>query len=182
MVTQKLRRNGLSLKPQASADGSRGRVSQVRILPGPLVVVHPTSPMALTVYRREDDQEAGQGRAEQQEFGWVLSSQAGTPISVHNLHNRSWKPLLGRADPPASTRIRDLRHSAATLLLWKGVAVKAVSEMLGHADVSTALSIYAHVLPDMQRTAADAADEALVCKESVSSLVALESAGNRAGV
>ena len=54
--------------------------------------------------------------------------------------------------------------------------------MPGHADVSTALSIYAHVLPDMQSTAADAADEALVCKEPVSSLVALESAGNRAGV
>ena len=181
-MTQKLRRNGLSLKPQASADGFRGRVSQVRILPGPLVVVHPTSPMALTVYRGEDDQEAGQGRAEQQEFGWVLSSQAGTPISVHKLHNRSWKPLLERAGLSASTRIHHHRHLAATLLLSKGVAVKVVSEMPGHADVSTALSIYAHVLPDMQSTAADAADEALVCKEPVSSLVALESAGNRAGV
>ena len=123
-------------------------------------MVHPTSPMAVTVYRGEDDQEAGQGRAEQQEFGWVLSSQAGTPISVHKLHNRSWKPLLERAGLSASTRIHHLRHLAATLLLSKGVAVKVVSEMVGHADVSTALSIYAHVLPDMQSTAADAADEA----------------------
>jgi site-specific recombinase XerD len=54
--------------------------------------------------------------------------------------------------------MHDIRHSAATLLLSKGVPVKVVSEMLGHADVSTTLSIYAHVLPDMQDKAADAAD------------------------
>jgi site-specific recombinase XerD len=42
------------------------------------------------------------------------------------------------------------------------VAVKVVSEMLGHADVSTTLSIYAHVLPDMQSVAADAVDQAFV--------------------
>jgi len=98
--------------------------------------------------------------SEQRTSEWVFSSQAGTPISVHNLHNRSWRPLLERAGLPASTRMHDIRHSAATLLLSKGVAVKVVSEMLGHADVSTTLSIYAHVLPDMQGTAADAADEA----------------------
>jgi site-specific recombinase XerD len=68
--------------------------------------------------------------AEQQTSEWVFGSQAGTPISVHNLHNRSWKPLLERAGLPASTRMHDLRHSAATLLLSKGVAVKVVSEML----------------------------------------------------
>ena len=50
---------------------------------------------------------------------------------------------------PATTRIHDLRHSAATLLLCHGVPVKVVSEMLGHSDVSITLSIYAHILPDM---------------------------------
>ena len=159
-MAQKPRRNRRFLRSQVGGNGFRGRVSQVRILPGPLVVVHPTSPMALTVYRSEDDQEAGQGRAEQKELGWLLGSQAGTPISVRKLHNRSWRPVLERAGLSASTRIHHLRHLAATLLLSKGVAVKVVSEMLGHADVSTALSIYAHVLPDMQSTAADAADEA----------------------
>jgi integrase len=99
--------------------------------------------------------------AERHTSEWVFSSRTGMPISVHNLHNRSWKPLLERADLPAGTRMHDLRHSAATLLLSKGVAVKMVSEMLGHADVSTTLSIYAHVLPDMQGIAADAADQAL---------------------
>jgi integrase len=99
---------------------------------------------------------------ERQTSEWVFGSRAGMPISVHNLHNRSWKPLLERTGLPAGTRMHDLRHSAATLLLSKGVAVKVVSEMLGHADVSTTLSIYAHVLPDMQSVAADAVDQAFV--------------------
>src|SRR5919112_3595932 len=121
-MAQKPRRNRHFLRSQVGGNGFRGRVSQVRILPGPLVVVHPTSPMALTVYRSEDDQEARQGRVEQKELGWLLGSQAGTPISVRKLHNRSWKPVLERASLSASTRILDLRHLAATLLLSKGVA------------------------------------------------------------
>jgi integrase len=99
--------------------------------------------------------------AKQRISEWVFSSTAGTTLSVHNVHNRSWKPLLKRAGLPSSTRMHDLRHSAATLLLTQGVPVKVVSEMLGHADVSITLSIYAHVLPDMQSTAADSMDEAL---------------------
>jgi integrase len=99
--------------------------------------------------------------AKQRISEWVFSTKAGTPISVHNVHNRSWKPLLMRAGLPANTRMHDLRHSAASLLLAQGVPVKVVSEMLGHADVSTTLSIYAHVLPDMQSTAADGMDDAL---------------------
>jgi integrase len=114
------------------------------------------SKLAIAALRKYSDSVADRHTSE-----WVFGSRAGTPISVHNLHNRSWKPLLERAGLPAGTRMHDLSHSAATLLLSKGVAVKVVSEMLGHADVSTTLSIYAHVLPDMQSVAADAADQAL---------------------
>ena len=92
---------------------------------------------------------------------WVFSTSKGTPISVHNVHNRSWKPLLKRAGLPASTRMHDLRHTCATLLLSRGVPVKVVSEMLGHASVSITLDTYSHVLPDMQESAARAMDEAL---------------------
>jgi integrase len=99
--------------------------------------------------------------AKQRISEWVFSTNAGGPISVHNVHNRSWKPLLKRVGLPSGTRMHDLRHSAATLLLSRSVPVKVVSEMLGHADVSTTLSIYAHVLPDMQSETASAMDEAL---------------------
>ncbi len=92
---------------------------------------------------------------------WVFPNAHGTPIGHQNLHNRSWKPLLKRAGLSHSVRFHDLRHSCISLLLARGVPVKVVSEMSGHADISVTLSVYGHVLPDMQGTAADGMDEAL---------------------
>ena len=92
---------------------------------------------------------------------WVFPNANGTLIGHQNLHNRSWKPLLKRAGLPHSVRFHDLRHSCISLLLARSVPVKVVSEMAGHADISVTLSVYGHVLPDMQGTAADGMDAAL---------------------
>ena len=66
---------------------------------------------------------------------------------------RLFHPLLEKAGLP-KIRFHDLRHTAASLLLRRGVNIKVVSEMLGHADVATTLRVYAPVLPDMQDSAA----------------------------
>jgi integrase len=50
--------------------------------------------------------------------------------------------------------LHDLRHTHATLLLRDGAPVKVVSERLGHASPMITLSVYAHVMPGMQREAA----------------------------
>nr|MBA3425942.1 site-specific integrase [Rubrobacter sp.] len=42
---------------------------------------------------------------------WVFCTKVGTPVSVHNLHNRSWKPLLKKTGLPLDTRFHDLRHT-----------------------------------------------------------------------
>jgi len=49
----------------------------------------------------------------------------------------------------------DLRHSAATILLSVGVPAKVVQEILGHANISTTMNIYGHVLPSMHQEAMD---------------------------
>ncbi len=67
----------------------------------------------------------------------------------------NFAPLLVKAGLPA-IRFHDLRHTAATLLLLRGIHPKVVSEMLGHSTISMTLDIYNHVLPDMQRDAIDA--------------------------
>ncbi len=54
-----------------------------------------------------------------------------------------------------------LRHTCATLMLLNKVPPKVVSERLGHADVAFTLRVYSHVLPGMQRNAADGLDEML---------------------
>lgn len=69
-------------------------------------------------------------------------------------------PLLKRSGLPR-IRFHDLRHTAATLLLGRGVNPKIVSEMLGHASVGITLDTYSHVLPTMQQSAAAEMDAAL---------------------
>lgn len=55
-------------------------------------------------------------------------------------------------------RFHDLRHTHATLLLKQGVNPKIVSERLGHSTVSITLDLYSHVLPNMQKEAAQKLD------------------------
>jgi len=50
-------------------------------------------------------------------------------------------------------RFYDLRHTAATLLLLKGVQPLVVAEMLGHTSVAFTLATYGHVLADMRKPA-----------------------------
>ncbi|MEP6811663.1 MAG: site-specific integrase [Actinomycetota bacterium] len=52
-------------------------------------------------------------------------------------------------------RLHDVRHSHATHLLTAGVPVHIVSARLGHSSPMVTLSVYAHVLPTGDETAAD---------------------------
>jgi integrase len=76
------------------------------------------------------------------------------------LTRQSFFPLLARAGLPRM-RFHDLRHTAATLLLGRGINPKIVSEMLGHSRIAITLHLYSHVTPHMQQQAADAMDAAL---------------------
>ena len=95
-----------------------------------------------------------------QDQGLVFPSSVGTPIGARNLQ-RHFKAVLERAGLPLTFRFHDLRHTCATLLLRQGVHVKYVQELLGHADISLALNVHSHVLPDMGDAAAGAMDAAL---------------------
>jgi integrase len=66
-------------------------------------------------------------------------------------------PKAGRPIPVA--RLHDLRHVHATTLLRAGlragVPVHVVAARLGHADPSTTLRVYAHVISEQLAEAAD---------------------------
>lgn len=52
-----------------------------------------------------------------------------------------------------------LRHTAATLLLARGVHPKLVQELLGHASIALTLDRYSHWTPSMgEQTLAEAAE------------------------
>lgn len=61
---------------------------------------------------------------------------------------------------PAYT-FHNLRHTHATWLLQSGVDFRTVQERLGHANPSTTLAIYAHVMPGRDAMAADTFQQAL---------------------
>ena len=56
---------------------------------------------------------------------------------------------------------RDLRHSAATVLLLLSVHPKVVQERLGHATIGVTMDIYSHVMPSMQREATEKLEASL---------------------
>ncbi len=62
---------------------------------------------------------------------------------------------------PPGLGLHTLRHSAATVMLEKGVPLKVVSEILGHFSVSITGDIYGHVSPDVSAQAMDVLGVAL---------------------
>lgn len=53
------------------------------------------------------------------------------------------------------TRLHDMRHTQASLLLQAGEDIVTVSRRLGHSKVSTTLDIYSHLMPGKDRSAAE---------------------------
>lgn len=92
-------------------------------------------------------------------MGLVFASPLGGPMDPGNLRRHFARLVESAALAPM--RFHDLRHTAATLMLRAGVHPKVVSERLGHATVSLTLDTYSHVLPDLQREAAEALDRLL---------------------
>jgi integrase len=89
----------------------------------------------------------------------VLSTVLGGYLDFTSLAE-AFRELLARADLPP-IRFHDLRHTAATLMLARGVHPKIASEMLGHSTVAITLDLYSHVSPSMQQQAAAAMDSVL---------------------
>ncbi len=77
-----------------------------------------------------------------------------------NLNERDLRRILARAELPR-IRFDDLRHTAATILLGRGVHPKVVSEMLGHADIRITLDLYKPRDADHAREAASVFDRVL---------------------
>lgn len=68
--------------------------------------------------------------------------------------NHSFRRLLARSGLPPM-RVHDLRHGFATRAVARGVHMRVIADSLGHSNPSITANIYAHVVPDDQRAAAD---------------------------
>ncbi len=91
------------------------------------------------------------------ERGLVFTNKVGNYFDFDTLL-KHLNDLLDKAGLP-HMRFHDLRHSAATILMAAGVHPKVVQERLGHSTIAMTMDIYSHVLPSMQREAADKIDD-----------------------
>jgi integrase len=104
-------------------------------------------------------------------YGPVFCDTRGGFLRKDNVRNRHFRKIIKRANQAAEVeaaengtaarllpvlRPYDLRHTCATLLLMKGFPVHVVAERLGHESPAMVLKTYGHVLPGMQKAAAQA--------------------------
>jgi integrase len=87
----------------------------------------------------------------------VVMREDGLPIQPRSL-THAFQIFLAK-QKLRRVRLHDLRHTHATLLLKGGVHPKIAQERLGHSSIAITLDLYSHVLPGMQREAAQILDQ-----------------------
>ena len=87
-----------------------------------------------------------------QENGLVFANRAGQPTQARRVIEQFHQAL--KQAGVRRVRFHDLRHSCATLLLVQGVSPRVVMEVLGHSEIALTMNAYSHVVPELQREAA----------------------------
>jgi len=90
--------------------------------------------------------------------GWVCTTATGEVYPPDRLTD-AFPRLAAKAG--VDITLHGLRHSQASILLDLGHPLPAISERLGHANVSITASIYSHALPHQQIAAAATFDQLL---------------------
>ena len=65
-------------------------------------------------------------------------------------------------------RFHDLRHSCASLLLARGIALKEIQEWLGHSNFNTTANIYAHLDTNVKQKSANILSNILKSQKNIS--------------
>jgi integrase len=131
--------------PQPSAPKTaRGRRS---------LALDPVTVVALRRHRAHQHERRLLIGSRYQDSGLVFTWPDGSPI--HPLRFSRWFEQHARRAGLPKIRLHDLRHSYASAALAAGVPAKVISERLGHATIAVTMDIYSHVLPGLDREAAD---------------------------
>ena len=84
---------------------------------------------------------------------YVFQSADGQPVNPASFSN-TFDRLVARSGLPR-IRLHDLRHTYATLALRLGTHPVLLSERLGHTSIAVTIDRYSHVIPSIDRNAAD---------------------------
>lgn len=86
---------------------------------------------------------------------YVFTSQNNNVMRRSNFGNRHWGPTL-KALKIRHRGCHHARHTCITMMLNRGVPIHVVSRVAGHKRTSTTLDIYAHLMSDDSKVAANA--------------------------
>jgi integrase len=139
-------KSGLKFK---DTKGKRSRV----------VDVPPILADALEVHRKAQEERRRQFGPDWQDNDLVFPREDGRPWKPDNFTSLyfDWIAKAGLK----GIRFHDLRHSHAAQLIQLGTHPKVIQERLGHASTSFTLDVYGHLLPGLQRDAAQKLGESL---------------------
>ncbi|OIQ88920.1 putative prophage phiRv2 integrase [mine drainage metagenome] len=98
-------------------------------------------PAAIDAYVRDRVDSASRG-------DYLFPSPRGTIWTNTNFRLRARWTATTSAVGLAGTRIHDLRHTAASLLIAAGADVKAVQSILGHASATMTMDLYGHLFSE----------------------------------
>ena len=109
------------------------------------------------------------------ENNYILSGTK-TPIDPRS-YQKLFQKVLKKAGVK-SRKFHAIRHTFATRALELGVDIKTLSEILGHANVSVTLNIYAHSMFEQKKKAIDKMNAMYVLHEESASFAVLNSVAN----
>ena len=109
------------------------------------VYLAPGTISVLIEHRRRQVEDQLAAGPEWNKTGLVFTTSVGRPVDGTWAIKWFHRALEGAGLP--RIRIHDLRHTAATHLLRRGVHPKVVQELVGHSTISLTLDTYSHVAP-----------------------------------
>lgn len=118
------------------------------------IVVSETMRLMLLEHRRSQLEQRLKAR-DYQDNGFVFAMEDGRPVLHRTLDRAHFKPILKRAGLPATTRVYDMRHSCASLLIANGESHAVVAARLGHKDPAFTLKTYVDTTASQQKTASE---------------------------
>lgn len=86
----------------------------------------------------------------------IFTRPSGLHLSNAYFHTNVWIPLMKKVTEQleCKPRIHDLRHTHASRLIAKGVALPVIQARLGHESITTTVNTYGHLTHDADEQAA----------------------------
>lgn len=149
--TLSVKRNLVDHRGKAVLNTPKTAKSQRRIYLPPAVLT------ALHDHQQRQEQDAARAGEAWQGQPFVFTSEVGTHTDPRNFE-RMYANVLKKSGV-SKVRFHDLRHTAASLMIRKGISPKIVADTLGHTNVSFTLDRYTHLYDDQRKDAVLSMDD-----------------------